>query len=845
MKNILWTNDKKGFTLAEVMMAVAIIAILAGVSFIGVTGYLRSMALLERDGIAKEIFVAAQNHLTMAKGQGYLGLDSTSYGNEDESADGSYYLTVNESADLTGDTMAKVMLPLGAVDETIRTAGSYIIRYNPEQALVQDVFYCSRNGSRYDGKLDDLSDIGDEYEEKSYRKNFDSDSVLGWFGGEDAQSLDTESIASPALKLVNDDVLYAEVTTNNTDSDNKLQVYLYVEGLTSGASGYFILNGADSSASTSYKIVLDDITTADRHFSQIYSFEENETAFKSDSTNDTAVFIPGEDIRVYATVFNNSTLSQIAKSSLKTTNSLFADVEEVEEDSTTTYTQVSVSSMRHLENLYDNNSGMFYSSLDEDGSFQLDAIVENSTEVKAVQTDNLDWAEFINSVKKLNSVETVTVYINSGDTFDVDNFSNSNATSSGCYLPISPSYELEYDGDGYSISNVEVNYDGDAGLIGTLTAGSISNLQLIDFSITSSDGNAGALAGTLNKTSDLYHGTTVTNVLAYNSESYTATENITAQDGDAGGLIGKLYGSNSGSELDSYGGLSACTAALYVTGSGNAGGLIGTIDGSTYIEGCYTGGHIISGSGRYSQNADASSATSGGLINVIGTGNVGGLIGDAGSSTILYSYSTCSAYGTASTSYVGGLVGQASGTISDCYSTGWVSGSADISSETEETESGSEEQTESGTTSSSTIEVLDQIGAFAGALSGSATDCYYFIIINERYNESDGYTYLSPVGGSETTTGISAFDDTPTTYQNFVTWSDSSSADAVPYDELLADYYKNDDDECKYSLTSVEQLGFSVSSDSSSEDDGAEDYYIQTHYGDWPMPDVITMNTTS
>ena len=61
-------NDK-GFTMAEMLMAVAIILILAGVAFIGVARYLRSMALLERDGIAKEIFIAAQNHLTAAKGQ--------------------------------------------------------------------------------------------------------------------------------------------------------------------------------------------------------------------------------------------------------------------------------------------------------------------------------------------------------------------------------------------------------------------------------------------------------------------------------------------------------------------------------------------------------------------------------------------------------------------------------------------------------------------------------------------------------------------------------------------------------------------------------------------------------
>ena len=54
-------------------MAVAIIGILAAVSFISAINYLRSMTVLKVDGIAKEIFVAAQNHLTMAESQGFSG----------------------------------------------------------------------------------------------------------------------------------------------------------------------------------------------------------------------------------------------------------------------------------------------------------------------------------------------------------------------------------------------------------------------------------------------------------------------------------------------------------------------------------------------------------------------------------------------------------------------------------------------------------------------------------------------------------------------------------------------------------------------------------------------------
>ena len=67
------TKLQRGFTLAETLIVVAIITILSGVSFIAVQNHMRSLAQLERDGIAKEIFVAAQNHLTMSKSENYPG----------------------------------------------------------------------------------------------------------------------------------------------------------------------------------------------------------------------------------------------------------------------------------------------------------------------------------------------------------------------------------------------------------------------------------------------------------------------------------------------------------------------------------------------------------------------------------------------------------------------------------------------------------------------------------------------------------------------------------------------------------------------------------------------------
>ena len=59
-----------GFTLAELLITVAIIGILAAFGFVAVVQAHRNLRLREMDDTAREIFVAAQNHLTAAKASG-------------------------------------------------------------------------------------------------------------------------------------------------------------------------------------------------------------------------------------------------------------------------------------------------------------------------------------------------------------------------------------------------------------------------------------------------------------------------------------------------------------------------------------------------------------------------------------------------------------------------------------------------------------------------------------------------------------------------------------------------------------------------------------------------------
>ena len=63
---------RAAFTLAEFLTVIAIVGILASLSFVAVIHYQRKLRRLEMDQTAKEIFLAAQNHLTLEVSSGTI-----------------------------------------------------------------------------------------------------------------------------------------------------------------------------------------------------------------------------------------------------------------------------------------------------------------------------------------------------------------------------------------------------------------------------------------------------------------------------------------------------------------------------------------------------------------------------------------------------------------------------------------------------------------------------------------------------------------------------------------------------------------------------------------------------
>ena len=628
MRTMKMNRNNQGFTLAEMLIVVAITVILMGVAFIGVQSYQRSSTRLEFDTIAKEIFIAAQNHLTTAQSQGYLQLSTAGYGTPstyknddvDDEKDETYFV----SKDISNvSEMLDLMLPFGSIDETVRAGGTYIIRYQPSSGRVLDVFYSLPGkssmltvsgveliGSNYSSLM--ASGRSDTAAGRSFRERFrgtiDDKSVtgvVGWYGGEEGLPIGTR-LDDPEIIVHNEEVLWVEIIDNNAAKTDKGDLKLLVTGATSGAQKSFDLRGIGDNRVTNpsnFEVVLDDITHLDDFSNKTFHFA-NLTA-----DDNTKHFIPGEDVIIEAVAFNNSALTNIAYSGKKTTNSLFADIQEKEESGTLKHT-ASIENFRHLENLDVNIS--YLDNHDTGNKLNV---------VSSVQIKDLTWTNdeterpsekpdvFIEAVWNITGTKPVSIY----------DRNNTPITTGSCYYPVSPDYLNEYDGQNHSVLNLRVNHSGDAGMFGTLEGSSIKNVIVRNEVKTGTDA----------------------------SFEIKGTDNV-------GGLVGSMTG----------GSVTNCAAAVYVNGA-TAGGLIGNMSGGT-VSNSYSGGHTQNGQYLTTESGDA-------RVNVIATGdsgNAGGLIGDAGNTRISNSYSTCSATG----ANAGGFVGSASGEISNCYCTGLVRG---------------------------------------------------------------------------------------------------------------------------------------------------------------------------
>lgn len=710
---------RAAFTLAEFLTVIAIVGILASLSFVAVIRYQRKLRRLEMDQTAKEIFLAAQNHLTLEVSNGtiprLLHMEAQGEFSDDqkqaklgisventvlaEEKEGNIYavLYVPEkqagqpeseqeesggkaalvSANVTEEIRQR-LLPFGSIDETVRADGSYLVFYDPEAGLVREVWYSDhyqfvQTDIGSEALLAAASDAGKRERFTGANSNYkDQKLPIGYYasGNLEVPELPVEKFEAPTVKLMNDDILYAEIGDPNK---NEHSLSLFVKGEKSGTTGYIEINAPGSSRSArvakvsgtsgdsdgTYQVILDDIAVpAGTGGSTGFKFMDFNQPAQTDMTfqqdeRGFASFIPGENIFVYAQVFNNKALSQVKTSNTDSGSSLFASIG--------TDRSVGIGSFRHLENLDERVSGW-----DPDQLYT--GAVTTSKTVTAMQNSDLTWkagentadeSGYCGHVAKLHTAfgsnflnqnaETISIAYRVTDETNADRTNptaQTYTTEAGSYLPLSLPYPLDYQGNTYRIDGLQVGktaassitaVDGTGGLFGTVTQDmSVKNL-LICQPVVRTKANAGALIGAVMPGTDSRGTIKLPTVEIKKVQVEYPQVQAEQTSASAGALIGTFEGGSLtvqdalaenhfrdklGSSTEKAADLKLEEESKYRIRAlkGTAGGLIGTAKGkisltdsaaALYVEGMYAGGLVGT-----AEKAAAAAAASGSMVQI-------------------------------------------------------------------------------------------------------------------------------------------------------------------------------------------------------------------------------------
>lgn len=229
-------NQKRGFTLMEVMVVVAILAVIAGIAIPSVINMRKNMKFTERNDYAKAIFMAAQANLTEMRSKGELSLIIPEDGSSkavkaqaDETPPPSTYIyTWNSEA-----SIFDCVLPANSIDSAVRN-GQIIIEYNPAAGIVYSVFY-------YD---DDDMDLKTKYASGALTRDEEGrkELLLGYYSvgnidALDAQALDVYQLAS-SISFTNSDKALLTISVPSQTIDRTGAIVNIFEKVQGGTSGY-------------------------------------------------------------------------------------------------------------------------------------------------------------------------------------------------------------------------------------------------------------------------------------------------------------------------------------------------------------------------------------------------------------------------------------------------------------------------------------------------------------------------------------------------------------------------------------------------------------------------------
>lgn len=434
MQKKLSKQNNSGFTLSEVLIAVAILIVLMGLAMIPITRHQRDLRQTELDARAEIVYHAAQNKLSELLANGRISdcyaedlqpLNNTPL-DAAERKTSLYYVT---SAAKTGEgSAAAAILPEDQVDRQLWD-NHWVIELDPASGSVYAVFY-SEKPLTYDF---------DSFNPLRFRDGrLSAGATVGYYGGDSVQSEITGKL-TPHMEIINKEQLLLRVTC-----DTPMEPLHFYVTISDGVHSTSRIELTGSEVKTDYltytaTMVLDSLTDGMRFGQQARFKNKNLT--------------PGADLTITVEVTCENRLVDSASGTL-TANSLFAEVRGGD-TAVVTYA-------RHLQNL--------------DTASRLPDSITRAVQEQDIQfvNENADdgW-------DRLYGSRTFTPITNSRLTY-----CESKATVNGqVYHPV--------------IYGLTVNTTGDGGLFSAFS-GTLKNLRLCGADITASGnagGLAGRLSG--------------------------------------------------------------------------------------------------------------------------------------------------------------------------------------------------------------------------------------------------------------------------------------------------------------------------------------------------------------
>ena len=215
MKSFDRKRDNKGYTLAEVLLTVAILMVLMAIAVPAIFTIRKNLRQKALDNKAEIIYTAVQNNLTKLRSNGnsakFAAERATLVEQTPMDADGEktlYYVTAAQKD--AASNAASVIVTADTVDADLYSH-YWVVEYDPASASVYAVFY-SESRDDYDPSA---------YNPLRYKKNrLKNGAQVGYYGGDSVDGSNTSALV-PKITVKNEEKLQVIINSKRPD-DNPL-----------------------------------------------------------------------------------------------------------------------------------------------------------------------------------------------------------------------------------------------------------------------------------------------------------------------------------------------------------------------------------------------------------------------------------------------------------------------------------------------------------------------------------------------------------------------------------------------------------------------------------------------